>query len=112
MTAAPGLLTLQQRLLLEHFLGLYGIPLTCDRIIAVLYGADWHGGPVDAATAARMHVMRLRRRLAVHDIDILTVGIGRGAQGWMIDPEHFERLRVLRQMLPAMDVELARENKL
>jgi len=111
MTAAPGLLTLQQRLLLEHFLGLRGVPLACGRVIAVLYGSDWNGGPEDAATAARMHVMRLRRRLAPHGIDILTVGIGRGAQGWLVDPEQFERLRALVQMLPAIDVELARENR-
>ena len=107
MSANPGLLTLQQRLLLEHFLGCRGIPLACGRVVAALYGSNWHGGPDDAAAAARMHVMRLRRRLAPHGIDILTVGIGRGAQGWLIDPAHFERLRVLVQMLPAMDVELA-----
>ncbi len=109
MSTTPGLLTLQQRLLLEHFLGLRGIPLSCGRVVAALYGSDWSGGPQDAATAARMHVMRLRRRLAPHGIDILTVGIGRGAQGWLIDPDHFERLRVLVKMLPAMDVDLARE---
>lgn len=108
MAQSPGLLTLQQRLLLEHFLGCRGIPLACGRVIAVLYGSDWDGGPEDAPAAARMHIVRLRQRLKPHGIDILTIGIGRGAQGWMVEPEHYERLRDLMRSLPDIDVELAR----
>ena len=64
MTATPGLLTLQQRLLLEHFLGCRGIPLACGRGVAALYGADWKGGPEDAATAAPIALNNLGGGLA------------------------------------------------
>lgn len=104
----PTTFTPQQRLILEHFLETKGIALTRERIIAVLYGNDWDGGPDDAAKAVRNHILRLRERLDAHGIKVLTIGIGQGAEGWMVDPDHILKLFELIQALPAMAVEAAR----
>ena len=108
MAAHPPLFTPQQKLILEHFLETKGIALTRERIVAVLYGSDYDGGPDDAAKAVRNHILRLRERLEPHGIAILTIGIGQGAEGWMVDPDHIMKLFELLQALPAMAVEVAR----
>lgn len=95
MSTIPAHLTLQQQMLLDHFLRTRGIPLSRERIIAVLYGNDWSGGPEDAATSVRMHILRLRQKLKPHGIDVLTIGIGPGSSGWMLDPEHFAQAQAL-----------------
>jgi hypothetical protein len=100
--------TPQQRLLAEHFLNTRGLILSRERIIALLYGGDWHGGPDDAAGAVRKHIARLRQRLEPHGIRLLTMGLGQGAEGWLVDPEHLGRLADLLAAAPAMAVEVAR----
>lgn len=108
MAPHPTTFTPQQHLILEHFLETKGIALTRERIIAVLYGNDPDGGPDDADKAVRNHILRLRERLDAHGIAILTIGIGQGAEGWMVDPDHIMKLADLIQALPAMAVEAAR----
>jgi hypothetical protein len=42
-----------------------------------------------------MHISRLRRRLALYGVDILTIGENRWAEGYMVDPDHVPRLAAL-----------------
>lgn len=108
MAPHPTTFTPQQRLILEHFLETKGIALTRERIIAVLYGNDPDGGPDDADSAVRSHLKRLRERLDPYGIKVLTIGIGQGAEGWLVDPDHIMALAKLLEALPAMAVEVAR----
>ena len=108
MSTAPSTLTVQQRLLCDHFLRTRGIPLSQERIAAVLYGATWDGGPEFAAAAVRMHIRRLRQRLEPFGVKVLTIGAGRGSEGWLVDPDHFEKLHGILEEAPALAVALAR----
>ena len=90
MSAAPLLLTAQHQALLEPLR--HGSPVSVDRLVSVLYAARWDGGPEDAPGTVRTLIYYLRGRLAPAGIAILTIGIGRGAQGYMVDPEHLASL--------------------
>jgi hypothetical protein len=59
-----------------------------DELVSRLYGGRRDGGPEFAEVAIRMAISRLRRRLAVHSIDLLTIGQGHSTEGYMIDPDH------------------------
>ena len=84
------LLTAQQQALIEPLRR--GRPVPVKDLVAALYAARWDGGPDNAAGAVRTMIYELRQRLAPHGVAILTIGLGRGAQGYMLDPDHDERL--------------------
>jgi hypothetical protein len=92
MRSAP-ILSSTQRLLLKPLMG--GEPVPREHLISHLYGSRRDGGPEYAGVAIRMAICRLRRRLAVHAIDILTIGQGRSTEGYMIDPDHVSKLAAL-----------------
>ena len=82
-----------QRALIEPLR--HGEPVPVRRLIVLLYGCRFDGGPEDAANAVRQIIWKARRKLAEHGIHIRTVGTGRGSHGWMVDPEHRAALAAL-----------------
>jgi hypothetical protein len=62
--------------------------------VAHLYGSR-RNGPEFADAAIRMAISRLRRRLAAHGIDLLTIGENRWVEGYMIDPGQVDKLASL-----------------
>lgn len=109
MSQTPRLLTIQQRLILDHLRHCRGSPLPIERLIVAVYGHRYDGGPEYASPAIRCQIFRMRKVLREHGIHILTVGVGRGSQGYLIDPDHLDRLEDLLVTTPHMDIELARE---
>ena len=108
MSAALPLLTAQQKALIEPLR--HGSPVPVPRLVATLYAARFDGGPEDAEATVRTMIYYLRQRLARHGIAILTIGVGRGAQGYMLDPDHIGRLDALmgQAWAGALDVARAR----
>ena len=92
MTAVPAYLTLQQRLLLDELRHTRGSPIPVERIILALYGNRHDGGPMDPAATVHTQIRNLRRALAPYGARILTIGLGLGAQGYMIDPETLDQV--------------------
>ena len=82
-----------QRALIEPLR--HGEPVPINKLISLLYGPRYDGGPDDAANAVRQIVFKARRKLAEHSIQIRTVGTGRGSHGWMVEPEHRDALAAL-----------------
>jgi hypothetical protein len=82
-----------QRALIEPLR--HGEPVPVRRLIVLLYGCRFDGGPEDAANAVRQIIWKARRKLAEHGIHIRTVGSGRGSHGWMVEPEHRDALAAL-----------------
>lgn len=108
MSPNPARLTLQQRILLDHLRHTRGSPLPVERLIAVLYGSRADGGPDNAAKTVTTQIRNLRRELEPHGVRILTIGLGRGAQGYMLDPETLDHLEVVMAASLLGDVALAR----
>ena len=108
MTQNPSLFTLQQKILLDHLRHCRGSPLPVERLVAVLYGAQWDGGPDHADVVVRIQIKKLRQRLSPYGIAILTIGAGRGSQGYMLEPDHLDRLEALLVAMPQIDIDLAR----
>jgi hypothetical protein len=78
-----------------------GNPVPRDQLVSHLYGGRRDGGPENAGVAIRMAICRLRRRLAMHAIDILTIGQGHSTEGYMVDPDHVPKLAALMRHQPA-----------
>lgn len=73
---------------------LHDAPVPTSRLIDTLYGARSDGGPDDAGMAVRLHVMKMRSKLAEIGVEIETVGShGRGSLGYRVKPEHVGLLR-------------------
>lgn len=90
MSAAKPLLTAQQKALLEPLR--CGSPVPINRLVSTLYASRWDGGPDNPEGVVHVMIYNLRQRLSPHGIAILTIGSGRGAQGYMVDPDHVPRL--------------------
>lgn len=101
----PRPLNPTQRLMLKPLM--LGAPVSKQSLVTHLYGSR-RDGPEYADVAVRMAISRLRRRLAVHAIDLLTIGQGHSTEGWMIDPDHVPRLAALLSETPAAALERAR----
>ena len=92
MTTMPACLTLQQRLLLDELRHTRGSPISVERIILALYSGRRDGGPMDPAATVHTQIRNLRRALAPYGARILTIGLGLGAQGYMLDPETLDEV--------------------
>ena len=108
MSHAPALLTLQQRLILDHLRHCRGGPLPVARLIVAIYGYRYDGAPDYAEATVRNQIFKMRAKLAGHGIKLLTIGHGRGTQGYMIDPDDLDRVEGLLQRTTQIDIELAR----
>lgn len=106
MTTMPAYLTLQQRLLLEELRHTRGSPISVERIILALYGNRRDGGPDNPAAIVHTQIKNLRRALEPHGVRILTIGLGLGAQGYMLDPDTLDDLEVA--MRAFLDADIAR----
>lgn len=106
MTIMPPYLTLQQRLLLEELRHTRGSPIPTERIILALYGNRIDGGPDNPAATVHTQIKNLRRALGPFGVRILTIGLGLGAQGYMLDPETLDDLE--EAMKAFLDADLAR----
>jgi hypothetical protein len=104
----PCALTATQRVLLAPLMR--GSPVPQERLISHLYGARWDGGPDCADVCIRMHIARIRRRLLPHGIDLLTIGMTKGSRGYMVDPDHVDKLATLLAAVPVIELDQAREN--
>ena len=105
----PALFTLQQKLILDQLRHTRGSPIPVERLIEALYGARYDGGPDNAAAVVRVQILRLRSRLAERGVSILTIGGAHASQGYMLDPDHLDRLEGLLAGQTTIDVMLARE---
>ena len=63
MSSAPALLTIQQKLLLDHLRHTRGSPLSVERLVAVLYGSRADGGPDQANKVVTVQMAKLRQWL-------------------------------------------------
>lgn len=64
-----------------------GRPLPTVEVAERVYATQQDGGPEYGLMVIRVMIHRMRKRLAAHDIRILTVGgRGKGSLGYLIDP--------------------------
>jgi hypothetical protein len=98
----------QQRTLLDEFRHTRGSPIPIERLTYALYGSRYDGGPDCAHSMTRKILERLRRSIGVRGISILTIGYGRGTQGYMLDPEHLDRVEAFLQEQTGVLIEAAR----
>jgi hypothetical protein len=82
-----------QRALIEPLR--HGKPVPMRLLISLLYATRYDGGPGDPAHAVRQIIYKARLKLAEHHIQVRTVGTGRGAHGWMVEPAHRDALAAL-----------------
>ena len=108
MPGQPAYLTLQQRLLLDELRHTRGSPISVERIILALYGNRADGGPDNAAANVHTQIRNLRRALAPYSVRVLTIGLGLGAQGYMLDPETLDALEDAMQSFLNADLARAR----
>lgn len=106
MSGQPVYLTLQQRLLLDELRHTRGSPISVERIVLALYGSRHDGGPDNAPATIHTQIRNLRRALAPFGARILTIGLGLGAQGYMLDPETLDEVEVA--MMAFADADLVR----
>lgn len=106
MPSSAPYLTLQQRLLLDELRHTRGSPISIERIICALYGNRHDGGPDNAPGTVHTQIKNLRRALEPHGARILTIGLGLGAQGYMLDPETLDNVEAA--MRAFMEADLAR----
>lgn len=109
MSACPPYLTLQQRLLLDELRHTRGSPIPMERIILALYGNRQDGGPDNAAANVHTQIKNLRRALSPYGARILTIGLGLGAQGYMLDPETLDEVEVALRAFYDADLMRARQ---
>tara|TARA_R110000868_G_scaffold57824_1_gene178429 strand:- start:5083 stop:5436 length:354 start_codon:yes stop_codon:yes gene_type:complete len=108
MSQTPRLLTIQQRLILDHLRHCRGGPLSVERLIVAIYGCRHDGGPDNPMATVRYQICQIRKRLRPYGVRLLSVGVGRGCQGYLIDPEDLDTLEDLLARTPHMDIDLAR----
>ena len=108
MANVPQTLTLQQRIILDHLRHARGSPLPIERLVAAVYGSRHDGGPENAAAVVKVQICHMRRCLGSHGVRILTIGFGRNAQGYMIDPDHLDLLESVLATLEQIAIEIAR----
>lgn len=108
MSKPPAYLTLQQRLLLEQLRHTRGSPISIERIILALYGNRIDGGPDNAAGTVHTQIKNLRKALDPHGARILTIGLGLGAQGYMLDPETLDAVEDAMKAFAEADLARAR----
>lgn len=109
MTTKP-ILTLQQRSILQHILS--DSPVHISALAELLYGDDTlNGGPDYPYIVIRTQMSNVRRAVAPHGIRVLTVGRGRNAQGYMVDPEHAETAKAFLLREAAAELDEARGRK-
>lgn len=65
----------------------HGQTIPTDRLVTVVYSGT-HGGPDDAAHAIRAQMCKIRDKLERYGIEIETIGRGRGAIGYRVNPRH------------------------
>ena len=71
-------------------------PVPTARLVDVIYGGRLDGGPDDAAVNVRVQISQIRAKLGPVGIQIDRVsGLGRGANGYRIRPEHCGALDAL-----------------
>lgn len=69
-----------------------GTPVPVERLVNHIYGARYDGGPDNAAVTIRQQIYYMRQKLALHGIEIRTIGQGRGSHGYMVPPEQATKL--------------------
>lgn len=102
-------LSFQQRTLVN--LLSQGKPVAWRAIDKALYEDRLDGGPTDPEGCIRSQIHYLRDRLAPYGIQILTMGWGCQAQGYMIDPEHQATLNHLLAQADATAIARARASQ-
>ena len=107
-TIRPAGLSPQQTIMLDHLRHTRGSPLPVARFVEALYGARADGGPVTADNVVRVQMLHLRRWLAGHGVAVLTIGLGRGSEGYMLDPGHLERLEAVLATQDQAAIDIAR----
>lgn len=107
MSQTPRLLTIQQRLILDHLRHCRGGPLPIERLIVAIYGYR-DAGPDNPMAVVRYQICEIRKKLRPHGVRLLTVGHGPWSRGYLIDPDDLETLEELLAKTPQMDIELAR----
>ncbi len=64
-------------------------PVPTRKLVDAVYGDREDGGPENAEYVVRVHICQIRTKLAALGIEIETVkGLGRGANGYRVKPEH------------------------
>lgn len=101
----------QQRLILDHLRHTRGSPIPMERLEIAVYGHVASGGPEGSRNVIKVQMHHLRRFLAQHGVDLLSIGYGRAMQGYMIDPDHLDRLEEIVAAVPQIDIEIARARK-
>lgn len=66
----------------------HGETVPTERIVNAIYGSRADGGPEDAAHAIRRQIYKMRQKLASVGIEIETVGVTKGSEGYRLRPEH------------------------
>lgn len=73
----------------------HGDIVPTERIVEKVYGSRADGGPDHAEAAIRRQMYKLRQKLTPVGVEIETVGVGRGSDGYRLRPEHVPLLATL-----------------
>lgn len=98
----------QQQIILDTLRHTRGSPITVSRLITAVWGNRYDGGPDNPGNCIRVLVHGLRGTLAFAGVRLLTIGVGRGSQGYMIDPDDLDRLEEIVAGMAQARIEAAR----
>lgn len=62
----------------------HGQVVSTEKFIETVYGARTDGGPDDASRVIRQQIFKMRAKLAPLGVEIETVGIKRGSEGYRL----------------------------
>lgn len=102
-----ALLATQESRILRFLLQHPTEPQSAFDIAAHLYQGRSDGGPNYPVNVIKVTICRVRAKLAPHGVNLLTIG-----SGYMVDPDHTERLRYVMAADKSAAIERARRKYL